>query len=92
MLKKCNHFKGPDKLSIPLESISKIGFWFKIAARPSFPAARDFPPDLIIFVGRPALRDFPSDLILLVGRPAFRDFPSDLILFVGHKPQHTVVC
>jgi len=35
-----------------LESISKIGFWFKIAAEPSFPALRDFPPDHILFVGR----------------------------------------
>ena len=45
------------------ESISKIGFWFKIpsspkgfagtrAAEPSFPAERDFPPDQILFVGR----------------------------------------
>jgi hypothetical protein len=34
------------------EAISKIGFWFKIAAGPSFPAARDFPPDQILFVGR----------------------------------------
>jgi hypothetical protein len=34
-----------------LEAISKIGFWFKIAAGPSFPAERDFPSDLILFVG-----------------------------------------
>ncbi len=34
------------------EHISKIGFWFKIAAGPSFPALLDFPPDPIIFVGR----------------------------------------
>jgi hypothetical protein len=35
-----------------LEAISKIGFWFKIAAGLSFPALLDFPPDPIIFVGR----------------------------------------
>ena len=34
------------------EAISKIGFWFKIAAGLSFPAVRDFPPDHIRFVGR----------------------------------------
>jgi hypothetical protein len=50
-----------------LEPISKTGFWFKIAAEPSFPAQRDFPPDQILFVGRPALRDSPSTLIRLVG-------------------------
>jgi hypothetical protein len=37
---------------ILLEPISKIGFWFKIAAGPNFPAARDFPPNQILFVGR----------------------------------------
>jgi ZIP family zinc transporter len=31
--------------------ISKIGFWFKIAAGPSFPALRGFPPDYILLVG-----------------------------------------
>jgi hypothetical protein len=35
-----------------LEPISKIEFWFKIAAGPSFPAERGFPPDPKIFVGR----------------------------------------
>ncbi len=35
-----------------LEPISKIGFWFKIAAGPSFPAKRDFPSDQMPFVGR----------------------------------------
>jgi hypothetical protein len=46
-----------------LESISKIGFWFKIPSSPkgfagtraagrSFPALLDFPSDLNIFVGR----------------------------------------
>ncbi len=35
-----------------VEPISKIGFWFKIAAGPSFPAKRDFPSDQIAFVGR----------------------------------------
>jgi len=35
-----------------LEPISKIGFWFKIAAGPSFPALLDSPSDLIRLVGR----------------------------------------
>jgi hypothetical protein len=35
-----------------LESISKIGFWLKIAAGPNFPAAQDFPSDRKISVGR----------------------------------------
>ncbi len=34
-----------------LEAISKIVYWFKIAAGPSFPAKQDFPSDQIIFVG-----------------------------------------
>jgi len=34
------------------ERISKIGFWFKIAAGPSFPALRDSPSDLMLLVGR----------------------------------------
>ena len=37
---------------IYLEPLSKIGFWFKIAAGPSFPAKRDFPSDHILAVGR----------------------------------------
>jgi hypothetical protein len=40
-----------------LEAISKIGFWFKIAAGPSFPALRDGPSDSILFVGlKPEVR------------------------------------
>jgi hypothetical protein len=35
-----------------LEPVSKIGFWFKIEAEPSFPAKLDSPSDLILFVGR----------------------------------------
>jgi hypothetical protein len=41
-----------DLQSDKLEAISKIGFWFKIAAELIFPALLDFPPDSIIFVGR----------------------------------------
>jgi|GEM_PF-1833861 hypothetical protein len=37
---------------ISLEPFSKVGFWFKLAAGPSFPALRDFPSDQIFFVGR----------------------------------------
>jgi hypothetical protein len=43
---------GSHPAEMLLEAISKIGFWFKIAAGPSFPAERDFPPDPIRFVGR----------------------------------------
>ena len=28
-----------------LEDISKLGFWSKVKADPSFPVVRDFPPD-----------------------------------------------
>ena len=44
-------FSFPKTLDL-LEAVSKIGFWFKIAAGLSFPAKRDFPPDPVIFVGR----------------------------------------
>jgi hypothetical protein len=42
----------PQTTKRDLEVISKIGFWFKIAAGPSFPAKRDFPPDQILLVDR----------------------------------------
>jgi hypothetical protein len=47
--------KNPAFHLILREAISKIGFWLKITAEPSFPAERDFPPDPIIFVGRKLL-------------------------------------
>jgi hypothetical protein len=40
---------------ILLKGISKIGFWYKIAAGQSFPAKRDFPSGQIPFVGRKPL-------------------------------------
>jgi hypothetical protein len=63
---RCEGFSSSAKGSIfqmSLEANSKIGFWLKIssspkgfagtrAAGPSFPTARDFPPDQILFVGR----------------------------------------
>jgi hypothetical protein len=34
-----------------LKAISKLGFWSKGKADRSFPALRDFPPDLFFIVG-----------------------------------------
>jgi hypothetical protein len=31
-------------------AFSKLGFWSKVKADPSFPALRDFPPDLFFIV------------------------------------------
>jgi hypothetical protein len=33
------------------EAISKLGFWSKVKAEPSFPALRDSPPDRYFIVG-----------------------------------------
>jgi len=44
--------KPMNRVHTNIEAVSKIGFWFKIAAGPSFPAKRDFPTDHILFVGR----------------------------------------
>jgi len=44
-------------LSYYFEGISKIRFWVNIAARPSFPALRDFPSDVFLVVGhKPEVR------------------------------------
>ena len=59
---------GPGKVTIIIEAVSKLGFWFKVAAGPSFHAKPDDPSDRIFFVGlkpqayTPVFRGFKAHL------------------------------